>query len=93
MPEYDKLMLIKNLSKLESQFTSISFPAYGGLYLRTDAGHRKYQTLDESIDPEVYSALARFMSAHLTMIRLLILFEPNGDIDIDSGPWKMSIFV
>lgn len=36
MTEFDKLQLIKNLTKLEAQLSAIQFPAYGGLYLRTD---------------------------------------------------------
>lgn len=94
MPEYDKLMLIKNLTKLKSQFTSISSPAYGGLYLRTDAGHRKYQTLDESVDPEVYSALARFVSTHLAMIQLLILLSQTGiliTVDLGKCPYSFDV--
>ena len=52
LPEIEKLELIKNLTKLEAQLSSIRFPAYGGLYLRADARDPKdyYQPLAGSID-------------------------------------------
>jgi hypothetical protein len=37
MTEVEKLELIKHLTQLEAQLSAISFPAYGGLYLRADA--------------------------------------------------------
>lgn len=49
MTEFDKLQLIKNLTKFESQLADIKFPAYGGLYLRTDMNHFN-RPLDEDIE-------------------------------------------
>ncbi|KAL4798411.1 hypothetical protein BDV19DRAFT_376969 [Aspergillus venezuelensis] len=37
MPDIEKLELIRNLTQLEAQLSSILFPAYGGLYLQVDA--------------------------------------------------------
>ena len=50
MSEFEKLQLIKNLTKIEAQLSTIRFPAYGGLYLRTDAS-LPTETLDAEIDP------------------------------------------
>lgn len=50
MTEFEKLQLIKNLTKLEAQLAAIKFPAYGGLYLRTDL-NRSNRSLDSDIDP------------------------------------------
>lgn len=50
MTEFEKLQLIKNLTKLEAQLAAIKFPAYGGLYLRTDMS-RSNRALDGDIDP------------------------------------------
>lgn len=50
MTEFEKLQLIKNLTKLEAQLATIKFPLYGGLYLRTDTS-RLNRPLDDDIDP------------------------------------------
>ncbi|KAL4863022.1 hypothetical protein BDV12DRAFT_34275 [Aspergillus spectabilis] len=52
MPEIKRLELIKNLTRLEAQFSDIRFPAHGGLYLGAELKDLKSQhnTLDESID-------------------------------------------
>lgn len=50
MTEFEKLQLIKNLTKLEAQLLAVRFPAYGGLYLRTDMS-RLNRPLDSDIDP------------------------------------------
>lgn len=59
MAEIDQLELIKNLTKLEAQLSSIQSPAYGGLYLRADTGAQQstYQMLNESIDPSHTSCI------------------------------------
>lgn len=49
MPEIEKLELIKNMTQLEAQLSAISFPAYGGLYLRADADRLKHQDLDSKV--------------------------------------------
>lgn len=50
MTEFEKLQLIKNLTKLEAQLATIKFPVYGGLYLRTDMS-RSNRPLNCDIDP------------------------------------------
>ena len=50
MTEFEKLQLIKNLTKIEAQLAAVKFPAYGGLYLRTDIS-RSNRSLDGDIDP------------------------------------------
>lgn len=50
MTEFEKLQLIKNLTQLEAQLSAIRFPAYGGLYLRTDMS-RWNKPLGSEIDP------------------------------------------
>lgn len=49
MTEFEKLQLIKNLTKLEAQLATSKFPVYGGLYLRTDMS-RSNRALDCDID-------------------------------------------
>lgn len=49
MTEFEKLQLIKNLTKLEAQLSTITFPVYGGFYLRTDTS-RSNRPLDDDID-------------------------------------------
>ncbi|KAJ6170948.1 Aminoglycoside phosphotransferase [Penicillium chermesinum] len=51
MTEFEKLQLIKNLTKLEAQLSAIQFPAYGGLYLRTGGIPGSTRPLDNDIDP------------------------------------------
>lgn len=50
LTEFEKLQLIKNLTKLEAQLASIKFPVCGGLYVRTDMS-RPNRVLDDDIDP------------------------------------------
>lgn len=52
MAEIDKLGLIKNLTQLEAQLAAISFPTYGGLYLRADADRLQHQNLDDNVDEQ-----------------------------------------
>ena len=54
MPDYDHLMLIKNLCALESAIAAIKFPAIGSLYLRQSLqdGGAEIVPLDPSADPE-----------------------------------------
>ncbi|KAL2830453.1 hypothetical protein BDW59DRAFT_158363 [Aspergillus cavernicola] len=57
--EYEKLQLIKNLTKLEAHFSAMSFPAYGALYRREDAdGRFEYSTLDGDTDCSTLVRLA-----------------------------------
>lgn len=50
MTEFEKLQLIKNLTKIEAQLSARQFPAYGGLYLRTGI-RGSTRSLDDDIDP------------------------------------------
>ncbi|KAL4876960.1 hypothetical protein BJY04DRAFT_231251 [Aspergillus karnatakaensis] len=52
MPKTKQLSLVRNLAKLEAQFSAIQFPAYGGIYLRADSWPLEtgYHALDESVD-------------------------------------------
>ncbi|EAU39256.1 predicted protein [Aspergillus terreus NIH2624] len=77
MAQIEKMELIKNLTQLEAQLAAISFPAYGGLYLRADAEHFKHQYIHGSVDEQ-----------HL----LCIGPSPGRSFDIDDasmyyGPW------
>ncbi|KAG2415131.1 hypothetical protein HFD88_006322 [Aspergillus terreus] len=77
MAQIEKMELIKNLTQLEAQLAAISFPAYGGLYLRADAEHSKHQYIDGSVDEQ-----------HL----LCIGSSPERSFDVDDGsmyygPW------
>ncbi|KAJ5155011.1 Aminoglycoside phosphotransferase [Penicillium coprophilum] len=51
MSDFDKLQLIRNLTKLEAQLSAIRFPAYGGLYLQKETNILKSIPLDKDIDP------------------------------------------
>ncbi|KAL4886899.1 kinase-like domain-containing protein [Aspergillus karnatakaensis] len=52
MTELEKLELIKHLTQLEAQLSAIPFPAYGGLYLRTDANRFQHQDLGSDVDKQ-----------------------------------------
>lgn len=69
MTEYVKLQLIKNLTKLETQLAAIRFPAYGGLYLRSDTS-RSTRPLDHEIDPTQSFEIDLLVTEHLILILL-----------------------
>ncbi|KAL3491197.1 hypothetical protein BJX62DRAFT_237435 [Aspergillus germanicus] len=48
----EKLEIVKLLAQLEGQLSAISFPAYGGLYLRSDADRLRHHDLDASLDEQ-----------------------------------------
>lgn len=79
MEEIEKLELIKNLTKLEAQLSAIPFPAYGGLYLRSDTCPSKCQVLDKSIDPEGSFCIGPSCDRS---------FGADPDPDGDQGPCK-----
>lgn len=70
MTEFEKLQLIKNLTKLEAQLSAIKFPAYGGLYFRRDMS-RLNKSLDGEIDPSksfcIGTSCDRSFDAELTL--------------------------
>jgi hypothetical protein len=80
MTEFEKLQLIKNLTKLEAQLSAIQLPAYGGLYLRTDMTQSN-RSLNGEIDPSksfcIGPSCDRAFNADLTL-------------DFDRGPCAFS---
>lgn len=50
MPDIEKLELIKHLTQFEAQLSALSFPAYGGLYLKSDVDSVECRDLDKDID-------------------------------------------
>ncbi|KAJ6019859.1 hypothetical protein N7522_000567 [Penicillium canescens] len=77
MTEFEKLQLIKNLTKLEAQLSSIQFPAYGGLYFRKDMS-RSNRSLGGAIDPSESFCIGPSCD------RAFISDKP---LEIDQGPW------
>ncbi|PGH10605.1 hypothetical protein AJ80_07456 [Polytolypa hystricis UAMH7299] len=52
MSDYDQLLLVKGLAKMERELTNIPFPANGSLYLRESmASNDKYELLNPDMDP------------------------------------------
>jgi hypothetical protein len=78
MTEFEKLQLIKNLTKLEAQLATIKFPVYGGLYLRTDMS-RPNRLLDGDIDPSQSFCIGP--SCDRT-------FNTDMALEFNQGPWK-----
>lgn len=76
MTEFEKLQLIKNLTKLEAQLSSIRFPAYGGLYPRTYM-NRLTRSLDIDIDPAESFCIGPSCDRS---------FDSEG-LEFDQGPW------
>ncbi|KAL3471908.1 hypothetical protein BJX99DRAFT_250105 [Aspergillus californicus] len=81
MTELEKLRLIKDLTKLEAQLSSVSFPAYGALYRQSDAdGRFEHVQLGEGIDSLKQfcvgrSAIGRFywtLAPHARLIKGLV---------------------
>ncbi|KAI1961963.1 hypothetical protein LOZ58_003041 [Ophidiomyces ophidiicola] len=74
MAEFDQLQLIRNLTQIEAQFSAIHYPAYGGLYLRTDIGQPN-KPLDE-LDPSFCIGPSCDRG-----------YNPDTSLDFDKGPW------
>ncbi|RAL04249.1 uncharacterized protein BO80DRAFT_422605 [Aspergillus ibericus CBS 121593] len=87
MAEFDKLELIKNLTKLEAQLSAIRFPAYGGLYLRADARDPKYhyEMLDSSIDASHTFCIGPSCDRSFDVDPATNPTQPN--MDSYQGPW------
>ncbi|KAI2672541.1 hypothetical protein LCP963914a_9382 [Penicillium roqueforti] len=77
MTEFERLQLIKNFTKLEAQLSAISFPAYGGLYLRTDMS-RPNRSLGDEIDPSKSFCIGPSCDKK---------FNPDTTLEFDQGPW------
>ncbi|KAL4919143.1 phosphotransferase enzyme family protein [Aspergillus aurantiobrunneus] len=84
MAEIKKLELIKNLTQLEAQLSAISFPAYGGLYLRTDADRLKHQDFEGNVD-EQHSCIAPSPDGSFDIDAAADL--PTGNGSINNGPY------
>ncbi|KAJ6118731.1 hypothetical protein N7471_013351 [Penicillium samsonianum] len=73
MAEFDQLQLIRNLTQIEAQLSAIHFPAYGGLYLRTDIEQPNKPLNDDPsfcIGPSCDRG-----------------YNPDPSLDFDKGPW------
>ena len=81
MTEFERLQLIKNLTKLEAQLSAISFPAYGGLYLRTDMS-RPNRSLGDEIDPSKSFCIGPSCDKK---------FIPDTTLEFDQGPCALPI--
>ncbi|KAE8352037.1 phosphotransferase enzyme family protein [Aspergillus coremiiformis] len=86
MAEIEKLELIKNLTKLEAQLSAIQFPAYGGLYRRTDANHLQCHALGENIDPANLFCVGPSCDRSFSTDQAAGLSPQN--IELDQGPWN-----
>ncbi|KAJ5121107.1 uncharacterized protein N7515_009068 [Penicillium bovifimosum] len=75
MTEYDQLQLIRNLTQMEAQLSAIRFPAYGGLYLRTDM-EQPNKPLDDELDPGFCIGPSCDRA-----------YNPDPSLDFDKGPW------
>ncbi|CEJ62630.1 hypothetical protein PMG11_11125 [Penicillium brasilianum] len=78
MTEFEKLQLIKNLTKLEAQLATIKFPFYGGLYLRTDTS-RSNRRLDGDIDPSQSFCIGPSCDR---------AYNTDMTLEFNQGPWN-----
>ena len=87
MNDLNRLSLVENLTKLESQLASIQFPAFGGLYLRQSIDDEsKYQLLDATIDPSSSYCIGPSCDQSW-------LLDPRlktSGCELDVGPCKLS---
>jgi hypothetical protein len=88
MTKFDKLQLIKNLTKLECQLCSIQFPAYGGLYLRSSSTSlllkHHHHLLSQSIDPS--NSYCVGSSCDRSFMLGASAESIDSDVDVDRGP-------
>ncbi|KAI2956348.1 hypothetical protein CBS147323_9268 [Aspergillus niger] len=85
MAEIEKLQLIKNLTQLEAQLSAISFPAYGGLYLRADADRLKHQDLGGNLDEQCPFCIGPSPDRSFDVDAAADL--PTENESINNGPW------
>lgn len=76
MTEFEKLQLIKNLTRLEAQLATIKFPAYGGLYTRKDMS-RPNRSLDGDIDPSQSFCIGHSCDR---------VYDPDITVEFNRGP-------
>ncbi|TQB67461.1 hypothetical protein MPDQ_005707 [Monascus purpureus] len=86
MAEIDKLGLIKNLTQLEAQLAAISFPTYGGLYLRADADRLQHQNLDDNVDEQHLFCIGPSPDRSFDLDEAASL--RINDESINNGPWN-----
>ncbi|KAL5334688.1 kinase-like domain-containing protein [Aspergillus crustosus] len=86
MAEIEKLELIKSLTQLEAQLSAISFPAYGGLYLRADADRLKHQDLEGNLDEQHSFCIGPSPDRAFDIDAAGGL--PTGSESINNGPWN-----
>ncbi|OJJ50336.1 hypothetical protein ASPZODRAFT_110635 [Penicilliopsis zonata CBS 506.65] len=77
MSEFEKLQLIKNLTKLEAQLAAIRFPAYGGLYLRAEMSGLN-RPLDGDINPSQSFCIGPSCDRE---------FYSDMSMKLNRGPW------
>jgi hypothetical protein len=80
MAEFDQLQLIRNLTQIEAQLSAIHFPAYGGLYLRTDI-EQPNKPLDDELDPSFCIGPSCDRG-----------YNPDLSLDFDKGPCGSSAY-
>lgn len=86
IPEYQRLDLIKALTILEFQLSSIQLPAYGSLYLRSSCGNiQACKPLDPKADPEGSYCVGR--SGDRSYVP--DCSEGKDEYNLDLGPCKL----
>jgi hypothetical protein len=87
MKKIEKLELIKHLTQLEAQLSAISFPAYGGLYLRADADCLRHHDLDGSLDEQQAFCIGPSPDRSFGVDDGVAGLS-SGDESIDNGPCR-----
>lgn len=98
MTGYDKLMLIKSLNKLESQFASIRFIMVDYIFGQMPTlgtGNILTKYLVRRLIPRVYSVLLFLVITLLTLIRLRLMLSQMGililTVDLVSI-WRFAVY-
>ncbi|KAL3449523.1 kinase-like domain-containing protein [Aspergillus insuetus] len=86
MKVIEKLDLIELLVQLEGQLSAISFPAYGGLYLRADADRLRHHDLDASLDEQQSFCIGPSPDRSFGVDAVAGI--ASEDDSIDNGPWN-----
>ncbi|KAL2822110.1 kinase-like domain-containing protein [Aspergillus granulosus] len=91
MAEVEKLELIKHLTEFEAQLSAISFPAYGGIYLRADADRLRYQNLGSDVDKQHLFCIGP--SPDRSFDADTVANITTGDDSVNNGPCKYLMFL
>jgi hypothetical protein len=87
MGDYSRLLLIEQLTKLENEFASIQFPAYGSLYLSSSSIANSERTpLPSDIDP----SNSYFVGPSCDRTWLVNSSTESSKGDFSTGPCKES---